>query len=72
MCSGVALPCGVRGRDLASGWQLLWLPILHPDTDEALQALAALVAWYGPPLVLKTDNGSPFVPAPSEGFCTRP
>jgi hypothetical protein len=47
-------------RDLASGQQLLWLPIAHPTADEAVLALAPLFVIHGAPLVLKTDNGSPF------------
>jgi putative transposase len=47
-------------RDLASGQQLLWLPTSAPTADVAVGALRALFAWYDPPLVLKTDNGSPF------------
>ena len=47
-------------RDLASGQQLLWLPLAHATADEAIPALASLFALYGAPLVLKTDNGSPF------------
>jgi transposase InsO family protein len=47
-------------RDLASGQQLLWLPIAHATADEALLALAPLFVSHGAPLVLKTDNGSPF------------
>jgi transposase InsO family protein len=47
-------------RDLASGQQLLWLPIAHANTDEAILALAPLFVIHAPPLVLKTDNGSPF------------
>ena len=47
-------------RDLASGQQLLWLPITAADSDEVIHALASLVTRYGAPLVLKTDNGSPF------------
>jgi transposase InsO family protein len=47
-------------RDLASGQQLLWLPIAHPTADEAILALAPLFVIHGAPLLLKTDNGSPF------------
>jgi hypothetical protein len=47
-------------RDLASGYQLLWLPVMRPDSAEVAQALASLVTLHGAPLVLKTDNGSPF------------
>lgn len=47
-------------RDLASGQQLSWLPVSHANSLEAILALSSLFALYGPPLVLKTDNGSPF------------
>ena len=47
-------------RDLASGRQLLWLPTSAPTADVAVRALRGLFAWYGSPLVLKTDNGSAF------------
>jgi transposase InsO family protein len=47
-------------RDLASGQQLLWLPVPALSADVAVVALRSLFAWYGTPLVLKTDNGSPF------------
>jgi transposase InsO family protein len=47
-------------RDLSSGQQLLWLPV--PEATAAIVALAlrGLFAAYGPPLVLKSDNGSAF------------
>ena len=47
-------------RDLASGQQLLWWPTPAINTDETLAALSFLFAEHGAPLVLKTDNGSPF------------
>lgn len=47
-------------RDLASGQQLLWLPVSAPTADVVVVALRSLFAWHGAPLVLKTDNGSPF------------
>jgi hypothetical protein len=47
-------------RDLASHQQLLWLPVLRPTADEAIAALTPLFIQHGPPLVLKSDNGSPF------------
>jgi transposase InsO family protein len=47
-------------RDLASGRQLLWRP-LEAATGEAVRdALLELFARHGAPLVLKSDNGSPF------------
>jgi transposase InsO family protein len=55
-------------RDLASGQQLLWLPITAADSDEVIHALASLVARFGAPLVLKTDNGSPFSAGPLREF----
>jgi transposase InsO family protein len=47
-------------RDLASGLQLLWLPVAAATAATTVAALQALFALYGPPLVLKLDNGSPF------------
>jgi transposase InsO family protein len=55
-------------RDLASGRQLLWLPTLQADSWQVVQALASLVAHFGSPLVLKTDNGSPFCAALTRAF----
>jgi putative transposase len=61
-------PCATDGlypyllavRDLASGQQLLWLPVRDATSAQAQQALASLFALYGAPLVLKSDNGSAF------------
>jgi hypothetical protein len=50
-------------RDLASGYQLLWQPVMHADSAAVQDALASLFALDGAPLVLKTDNGSPFAAA---------
>jgi len=47
-------------RDLASGQQLLWLPLTHAGAAHTLPALQPLFLVHGAPLVLKTDNGSPF------------
>jgi transposase InsO family protein len=47
-------------RDLASGRQLLWLPVMNPGAEEVVSALTSLFAVLGAPLVLKSDNGSPF------------
>ena len=55
-------------RDLASGQQLLWLPVCHADSDAAVLALRGLFAWHGAPLVLKTDNGSPFGAGATQDF----
>jgi hypothetical protein len=48
-------------RDLASGLQLLWRPLAAATGTNAADALARLFAVYGAPLVLKSDNGGPFV-----------
>jgi len=48
-------------RDLASGQQLLWQPVLEATAAVTAQALAPLFAVHGAPLVLKMDNGCTFV-----------
>ncbi len=50
-------------RDLATGLQLLWQPVEAATGDHAARALESLFATYGPPLVLKSDNGSHFTGA---------
>jgi hypothetical protein len=47
-------------RDLASGKQLLALPCRGEGSEVVLSALQHLFARHGPPLVLKSDNGSAF------------
>ncbi len=56
-------PYLVAVRDLASGRQLLWLPVEAATATVARDTLAALFAEHGPPLVLKCDNGSAFTSA---------
>jgi transposase InsO family protein len=51
-------------RDLASGQQLLWQPMRDASARAAVDALAGLFLIHGPPLVLKSDNGSAFGAAP--------
>jgi transposase InsO family protein len=58
-------------RDLASGQQLLWQPVAAINTDETLAALGALFTRHGAPLVLKTDNGSPFCAEATLDFLHR-
>ena len=48
-------------RDLASGKQLAWLPVPAATAEHAAAALEALFLEHGPPLVLKCDNGAPFI-----------
>ena len=47
-------------RDLASGQQLLWLPVPNATAATVAPVLTALFAVHGAPLVLKSDNGSAF------------
>ena len=47
-------------RDLASGMQLAWTPVRDATATEAIAELERLVLAHGPPLVLKSDNGSAF------------
>jgi transposase InsO family protein len=61
-------PCWIDGqgrdilavRDLASGQQLLWLPVGEATAERTRQQSVWLFACYGAPLILKSDNGSPF------------
>ena len=53
-------------RDLASGRQLLALPCDGEGADIVVAALRSLFHLYGPPLVLKMDNGSAFISAAVE------
>lgn len=61
-------PCAITGssratfiaRDLGSLAQLLWLPVRSMDSAEVIAWLERLIAKYGPPLVLKEDNGPAF------------
>ena len=47
-------------RDLASGTVLDWLPVPDETAATTRDALLALFVEFGPPLVLKSDNGSAF------------
>ncbi|MGO9115735.1 MAG: hypothetical protein ACLP9L_41545 [Thermoguttaceae bacterium] len=55
-------------RDLASGLQLAWLPVLDETTETTIDALQWLFLEHGPPLVLKSDNGSGFIAQTMHGF----
>jgi transposase InsO family protein len=48
-------------RDLASGTQLAWTAVPNASAEEAWLVLEALFHEHGPPLVLKSDNGSAFL-----------
>jgi transposase InsO family protein len=47
-------------KDLASRYQLAWLPVEEATAEIVQATYARLFAEHGPPLVLKTDNGGPF------------
>ena len=55
-------------RDLASGCQLAWLPVLDETAETTIEALRRLFLEHGPPLVLKCDNGSAFIAAAMRDF----
>ncbi len=48
-------------RDLASGMQLAWLPVLDETAESTAAVLRLLFAQHVAPLVLKSDNGSAFI-----------
>jgi transposase InsO family protein len=48
-------------RDLASGYQLTWLSFTHATAECVIAELNGLFQRHGPPLVLKSDNGSQFI-----------
>jgi transposase InsO family protein len=55
-------------RDLASGQQLLWEPMLAPTAELTIEALTMLFTIHGAPLVLKSDNGSAFIAEATRRF----
>ena len=58
-------------RDLASGCQLAWLPVLDETAETTINALQWLFLEHGPPLVLKSDNGSGFIAEAMRRFLDR-
>jgi transposase InsO family protein len=50
-------------RDLASGLQLAWRPVLDMEAATAQAELELLFTIHGAPLVVKSDNGSAFLAA---------
>ena len=58
-------------RDLASGCQLAWLPVLDETAETTISALQGLFLEHGPPLVLKCDNGAGFISAAMGRFLDR-
>ena len=58
-------------RDLASGYQIAWLPVRQPTTEVAVHILANIFAELGKPLVLKSDNGASFRSQEMKNFLER-
>jgi transposase InsO family protein len=58
-------------RDLASGMQLAWLPLEDETAELADYTLEMLFHQHGPPLILKSDNGSSFIAADMHKLLTR-
>jgi hypothetical protein len=48
-------------RDLASHYQLAWQPVENERAETVIPLLQNLFQEYGPPLVLKSDQGSAFI-----------
>jgi transposase-like protein len=48
-------------RDLASGYVLLAIPAIAESGALVARVLESLFKWIGRPLVLKSDNGGPFI-----------
>lgn len=58
-------------RDLASGYVLLAIPTMGESASLVVRILASLFKWLGKPLVLKCDNGGPFVAEEVQHFLER-
>jgi len=54
-------PYALSVRDLASHYQLAWQPVFDTGAETTITVLASLFWEHGPPLVLKSDNGSAFI-----------
>ena len=58
-------------RDLASGYQLLWQPVMATTADVVIAALAPFFMVCGTPWVLKMDNGPAFLADDTQRFLRR-
>jgi len=65
-----AFPYVLVARDIASQCTLLAAPCLAQSAEVVVFHLRQLFGQYGPPLVLKTDNGSPFIAAATRALCS--
>ena len=61
-------PYVISVRDLASHYQLAWQPVPDVGAETTIAVLASLFWEHGPPLVLKSDNGSGFIAAETGGL----
>jgi hypothetical protein len=61
-------PYAISVRDLASHYQLAWQPVPDVGAETTIAVLASLFWEHGPPLVLKSDNGSGFIAAEAGGL----
>ena len=64
--------CLLAVRDLASHCQLGWLPVPAANAETTCAALAALFVEHGPPLVINSDNGGPFIAHETTGLLAKP
>ena len=58
-------------RNMASRMQLGWLPVESEGAQETCHALEDLFRRHGPPLVLKSDNGSAFIDDDTQRLLAR-
>ena len=61
-------PYALSVRDPASHYQIAWLPVPDVGAETTAAALGSLFWQHGPPLVLKSDNGSGFIAAETSGL----
>jgi hypothetical protein len=61
-------PYALSVCDLASHYQIAWLPVPDVGADTTAAALGSLFWQHGPPLVLKSDNGSGFIASDTTGM----
>ena len=62
----LAVPLGRPG--LGQRLQLAWLPVLDETAETTIGVLQWLFLEHGPPLVLKSDNGSGFIAEAMQRF----
>ncbi|MGD9635973.1 MAG: transposase family protein, partial [Pirellulales bacterium] len=55
-------------KDLGSGYQLAWEPLVEANAQVVCACYSRLFAEHGPPLVLKSDNGGQFKADATKGL----